>query len=79
MPIVQRREHLAKDIEQFVITGLARDLRSISFVLLLPVDIPYFEKWIPVVKGLPKLFEILFGVAIDHAIPLWSRRRVDYL
>ena len=68
MPIVQRREHLAKNIEQLIITGLARDSSPVSFILPLPVDIPYFEKWISVVKGLPKLFEILFGVAIEHAI-----------
>jgi hypothetical protein len=70
MPIIQRREHQAKNIEQLIITCLARDLSSVSFILLLPVDIPYFEKWITVVKGLPKLFEILFGVAIEHARPL---------
>ena len=72
MPVIQRLEHLAKNIEQFIITGLARDSGPVSFILLLPIDIPYFEKWIPVVKGLPKLFEILFGVAIEHAISLWS-------
>src|SRR5687767_9452785 len=70
MPIIQRREHLAKNIEQLIITRLARDSTPVSFILLLPVDTPYFEKWIPVVKGHPKLFEILFGVAIEHAIPL---------
>src|SRR5688572_13901075 len=73
MPIIQRREHLTKNIEEIIITGLARDSGSVSFILLFPVDIPYFKKWIPVVKGLPKLFEILFGVAIEHAIPLLSR------
>src|SRR5687768_12726833 len=71
MTIIQRREHLAKDFEKLIITGLARDSGPVSFILLFPVDIPYFEKWIPVVKGLPKLFEIRFGVAIEHAIPLW--------
>src|SRR5580765_5692872 len=74
MPVVQRCEHPAQNLEQLIITGLARDPGSISFILFLPVDIPYFEEWIPVVKGLPKLFEILFGVAIEHAISLWSRR-----
>src|SRR5687767_11651746 len=71
MTIIQRREHPAKNIEKVIITGLARDSGSVSFILLFPVDLPYFEKWIPVVKRLPKLFEILFGVAIEHAIPLW--------
>src|SRR5688500_12197968 len=74
MPIVQRPEHLAKNIEQLIITGLARDFSSVRFILLLPVDIPFFEKWLSVGKGLPQLFSLLFGVVIEHAISLFSRR-----
>jgi len=66
MPVAQRLEHLAEDIEKLVIAGLASDFVSVDFVLPLPIDIPQCEKWIPVVKGLPQLFEILFRVVNDH-------------
>ena len=35
-------------------------------MLLFPVDMPQFEKWIPVAKSLPQFFEILFRVTNDH-------------
>jgi hypothetical protein len=66
VPVIQRVEHLAEDIEEFIVTGLPCDFGSVGIILLVPVDIPQFEKWIPVAKGLPELFEILFRVAIDH-------------
>lgn len=66
MPVIQRIEHQAEDIEQLIITRLPRDFGSVGFILLFPVDTPQFEKWIPVVKGLPQVFEILFRVRNDH-------------
>src|SRR5258708_6801610 len=66
VPVIQRIEHPAEDIEELIITGLSRDFGPIGVILIFPVDIPQLEKWIPVVKGLPQLFEILFRVANDH-------------
>jgi hypothetical protein len=63
MPIIQRIEHLAEDIEKVVVTGILCDFRSVRVVLLLPVDMPQLEKWISVVEGIPQGFEILFRVA----------------
>jgi hypothetical protein len=51
MPVIQRVEHLAKNIEEFIIAGITRDLRS---------------EGIPVVKGLPQLPEVFFGIANYH-------------
>ena len=66
MPIIQRVEHLAKNIEELIIAGFTRDLRPMDVVLLSPVDLSQLEEGIPVVKGLPQLLEILFGIANDH-------------
>ena len=66
MPVIQWVEHLAKNIEELIITGFARDLRSVDVVLLSPVDLSQLEEGIPVVKGLPQLLEILFRIANDH-------------
>jgi hypothetical protein len=66
MPVMQWGEHLAENIEEFIIIGLPCDFWPVGVILLFPVDIPQFEKWIPVVEGLPQLFEILFRVANDH-------------
>jgi len=66
MPVVQRVEHLTEDIEERVITGFPCDFRSVDIVLLLPINIPQFEKRIPFMEGLPQLFEILFRIADDH-------------
>jgi hypothetical protein len=66
MAVIQRVEHLAEDIEELIITCLPCDFGSAGNVLLLPIDISQFEKWIPVTEGFPQLFEILFGVANDH-------------
>ena len=66
MPVIQRVEHPAEDIEELVVTGLTCDPGPVGVVLLLPVDLPQLEKWIPVVKGLPQLLEILLGIAIAH-------------
>ena len=63
MTVIQRVEHLAHDIEELVIAGFTRDLRSVDVVLLSPVDLSQLEEGIPVVKGLPQLLEILFGIA----------------
>jgi hypothetical protein len=66
MPVMQGGEHLAENIEELIITGLRCDFWSVGVVLFFPVDISQFEKWIPIVEGLPQLFEILFRVANDH-------------
>jgi hypothetical protein len=66
MPVMQRGEHLAENIEELIITGLRCDFWSVGVVLFFPVDISQFEKWISIVEGLPQLFEILFRVANDH-------------
>jgi hypothetical protein len=66
MPVIQRVDHSAKDVEELAFAGLTRDLGSVGVVLLFPVDLPQPEKRIPVVEGLPQLLEILLGVAIDH-------------
>src|SRR5450631_857634 len=66
MPVMQRGEHLAENIEELMITGLPCDFWSVDVILFFPVDIPQLEKWIPVVEGLPQLFEILFGVTNLH-------------
>src|SRR5271170_5833872 len=66
MPVMQRGEHLAENIEELIITGLLCDSRSVGVILFFPVDIPQFEKWISVVEGLPQLLEIIFRVANDH-------------
>jgi hypothetical protein len=66
MPVMQRGEHLAENIEELIITDLPCDFWSVGVILFFPVDISQFEKWIPVVEGLPQLFEILFRVANDH-------------
>jgi hypothetical protein len=66
MPVMQRSEQLAENIEELIITGLPRDFWSVGPKLFFPVDIPQFEKWIPVVEGLPQHFEVLFRVTNDH-------------
>ena len=66
MPVTQRGEHLAENIEEFIVTGLPCDFWSVDVILFFPVDIPQLEKWLPVVEGLPQLFEILFRVTNDH-------------
>src|SRR5271154_2049287 len=66
MPVMQRGKHLAEKIKELIITGLPCDFWSVGLILFFPVDIPQFEKWIPIVEGLPQLFEILFRVANDH-------------
>ena len=63
MPVIQRIEHLAEDIEKVVVASLLRDFWSVLVVLLFPVDMPQLEKWIPIVEGIPQRFEILFRVA----------------
>jgi hypothetical protein len=63
MPIIQRLEHLAEDIEKLMIAGLLCDFGPVRVVLLFPVDIPQLEKWVSVVEGVPQGVEILFRVA----------------
>src|SRR5262245_37053540 len=67
MPVVQRVDHPAKNIEKLIVGGVLGDFRSVGRILLLPVDLPEFEEWIPFVKGLPQRLEILFRIAIAHA------------
>ncbi|MGC1610652.1 MAG: hypothetical protein WA801_13715, partial [Pseudolabrys sp.] len=66
MPVIQRGEHLAENIEELIIAGLPCDFWSVDIILFFPVDIPQLEKWISIVEGLPQLFEILFRVTNDH-------------
>ena len=66
MPVIQWVKYLAQDFEELIITSLFCHFRPVDVILLFPVDVPQFEKWIPVVKSLPQLFEILFRVTNDH-------------
>ncbi len=66
MPVIQRTEHLTEDIEELIIAGLICNFGSVGVILLFPIDIPQFEKWVSVVEGLPQKFEILFRVANVH-------------
>jgi hypothetical protein len=63
MPIIQRLEHLAEDVEKLIIACLLYDFGSVRVVLLFPIDIPQLEKWVSVVEGVPQGFEILVRVA----------------
>jgi hypothetical protein len=80
MPVIQRTEHPAEDIEEFVVAGLACDSGSVGVMLPFPIDIPQLEKWVPFVEGLPQDFKILFRVADahGHADPDVKRRRVSF-
>src|SRR5712672_2416035 len=40
MPVIQRGNYPAQNIEEFVIAGLIRHLRSIGSILLVPIDTP---------------------------------------
>jgi hypothetical protein len=53
MSVVQWGEHLAKKIEEFVVTGLAGHFWPVSSILLVPIDFPQIKKWVSLVKGLP--------------------------
>ncbi len=66
MPVIQWLEHLAENIKKLIITGFTCDFGPERFVLLIPVDIAQAKKRIPVVKSVPQVFKILFGIAIDH-------------
>ena len=63
MPVVQRIEYLAEDIEKLIVARLLCDFGSVRVVLLFPVDIPQLKKWVSVVEGVPQRFEIPFSVA----------------
>src|SRR5262245_22974373 len=75
MTIVQRVDHPAEDIEELIVGGVLGDFRSVGGVLLLPVDLPELEEWIPFVKGLPQRLEILFWIAIAHAGSIFAPLR----
>jgi hypothetical protein len=64
MPVIQRIEYLAEDIEKLIIACLLPDFGSVRVVLLFPIDIPQLEKWVSVVEGVPQRFEIPFRVTI---------------
>jgi hypothetical protein len=53
MPVVQGGEHPAENIEELVVTGLTGHFWPVGSILLVPVDIPQFEKRISLVIGLP--------------------------
>jgi len=63
MPVIQRIEYLAEDIEKLIVACLLCDFGSVRVVLLFPVDIPQLKKWVSVVEGVPQRFEIPFRVA----------------
>src|SRR3974390_2195391 len=63
MPVIQRIEYLAEDIEKLIIACLLSDLGSVRVVLFFPVDTPQLKKWVSVVEGVPQRFEIPFRVA----------------
>jgi hypothetical protein len=63
MPVIQRIEYLAEDIEKLIIACLLCDLGPIRVVLRFPVDMPQLKKWVSVVEGVPQRFEIPFRVA----------------
>jgi len=63
MAIIQRVEHFAKYVKKFIISRKLGNFGPVGVVLFIPVDIPQFEKWIPVLKSFPQFFEIKFGVA----------------
>ena len=71
--VIQRIEHPTQDIEQLFIAGLGRDLWSVDLVLLIPVDVPQFEEWVPVVERLPQRFEILLRVAGHRPLAIVAR------
>lgn len=69
MPVIQRVEHLAEDVEKLIITSFRGDSGSVGVILIFPVDIPQRKKWVPVVKGLPQILKIFFRVASDLLCP----------
>src|SRR3954449_4374851 len=66
MPVIHRIQHQAEDIEERGVTGLLCGLWSVDVILLLPINVPQFEKWISIVEGVPQFFEILFRVSNRH-------------
>jgi hypothetical protein len=62
MAVIQRGEHFAKYVKKLIIRGQLGHFWPVGVVLLFPVDIPQFEKRIPVVKGIPQFFEVTLGV-----------------
>jgi hypothetical protein len=73
MPVIQRIEHLAEDIEKLIVACRLCDLGSVRVVLLFPVDIPQLKKWVSVVEGVPQRVEIPFRVA-NHDGPCEPQR-----
>ena len=63
MPVIQRIEYLAEDIEKLIVACLLCDFGSVRVVLFFPVDTPQLKKWVSVVEGVPQRFEIPFRVA----------------
>ena len=50
MPVIQRVEHPAQNIEELIIAGLIRHFRSIGSVLLIPIDTPQPEERVSLLK-----------------------------
>ena len=65
MPVIQRIEHLAEDVEKLIIGSFLCDFGSVRVVLLFPVNIPQLKKWVSIVEGVPQRVEIPLRVA-DH-------------
>src|SRR6478672_11876825 len=66
MPVIQRPEHPAEDIEELTFAGLVCDFRPVGLILLFPVHMPQFKKRISVVERLPQEFKIPFRVSNNH-------------
>ena len=70
-------EHLAKYVEEFIISSERENPGSVSLVLLFPVNFPEVEKWIPVLKRFPQFLEIRLRVTEcrSHKSYIASNRR----
>ena len=66
MPVIQRAEHPAEDIEKLTFAGLVCDFRPVGLIPLFPVDMPQVKKRISVVERLPQEFKIPFRVSNGH-------------
>src|SRR5690242_15224551 len=66
VPVIQRPQHGAEDVEKLVTGGIPGHSRPVDLVLFVPVDLPQFEKRVCVVECPPQQFEISFRIARVH-------------
>ena len=66
MPVIQRAEHPAEDIEEPTLAGVFCDFWPVGLILPFPVHMPQFEKRISFVERIPQEFEIPFRVSNGH-------------